>query len=212
MPVPENPKIYHIVHIDRLESIIADGCLWCDAAMAQQAPAGTVIGMDEIKRRRRRLTLSSHDGLCVGDCVPFYFYPRSVMLYLLYMRNHRDLSYRGGQKPILHLEADLRKTVTWAEQQGKRWAFTLSNAGANYFEDRCDLGNLNEIDWRAVKARDWQGCKERKQAEFLLEGSFPWTLVERIGAYSEKERQKVVEAMRSCADKPLAEVNRDWYY
>ena len=28
---PRAPKIYHIAHVDRLASIIADGFLWCDA-------------------------------------------------------------------------------------------------------------------------------------------------------------------------------------
>lgn len=28
MTVPAQPKIYHIVHVDRLPSIVADGCLW----------------------------------------------------------------------------------------------------------------------------------------------------------------------------------------
>ena len=31
MPVPAQPKIYHIVHVDRLASIIADKRIWCDA-------------------------------------------------------------------------------------------------------------------------------------------------------------------------------------
>jgi hypothetical protein len=31
MPAPRHPKVYHIVHIDRLPSIVSDGCLWCDA-------------------------------------------------------------------------------------------------------------------------------------------------------------------------------------
>ena len=31
MPVPVEPKIYHIVHLDRLPSIVADGGLLCDA-------------------------------------------------------------------------------------------------------------------------------------------------------------------------------------
>ena len=212
VPVPENPKIYHIVHIDRLESIIADGCLWCDAEMAQRALPGTIIGMDEIKQRRRRLPLSSHDGLYVGDCVPFYFCPRSVMLYLLYMRNHIALSYRGGQEPIVHLETDLYETAAWAEQQGKRWAFTLSNAGSYTFEDYCDLKKLDEIKWNAIEARDWQECRQWKQAEFLVEGSFPWTLVQRIGVHSKEVCQQAIEAMRSCTHKPCAEVKGDWYY
>lgn len=212
VPVPENPKIYHIVHIDRLEPIIAEGCLWCDAEMERRVLPGTIIGMNEIKQRRHRLPLSSHDGLYVGDCVPFYFCPRSVMLYLLYRGNHIELSYRGGQGSIVHFEADLRATVAWAEEQGKRWAFTLSNAGSYTFEDYCDLTKLDKINWNAVEARDWQECSYWKQAEFLVEGYFPWTLVERIGVYSEKERQQVLEAMRPCTDKPCAEVKKDWYY
>ena len=211
VPVPENPKIYHIVHIDRLESIIAEGCLWCDAEMERRALPGTIIGMDEIKQRRlRELRLSSYLNLFVGQCVPFYFCPRSVMLFLLYKGN--QVSYRDGQEPIVHLEADLRATVAWAEEQGKRWAFTLSNAGTRYFEDRCDLDKLDEIDWHAVAATDWQECKKGKQAEFLVEGLFPWTHIERIGVYSEKGRQQVMEAMQSCTDKPCAEVKREWYY
>ena len=30
-PPPAQPKIYHILHVDRLASIVADGCLWSDA-------------------------------------------------------------------------------------------------------------------------------------------------------------------------------------
>ena len=83
MPTPVEPKIYHIVHVDRLPSIIIDGWLWCDADIAQRAPPGTTIGMNSIKQRRlTQLALTSHPDLHVGDCVPFYFCPRSIMLYL----------------------------------------------------------------------------------------------------------------------------------
>ena len=56
----------------------------------------------------------------------------------------------------------LAATVAWAEEQDLRWAFTLSNAGARYFEDRSDLGQLDEIDWHAVEATDWRLRKEGK--------------------------------------------------
>ena len=75
MTVPAQPKIYHIVHVDRLPSIIADGYLWCDAEILRRAPSGTTIGMSSIKQRRlNELTLTSHSGLHVGDCVPFYWF------------------------------------------------------------------------------------------------------------------------------------------
>ena len=144
--VPPRPKIYHIAHVDRLPSIMADGFLWCDAEVVRRAPAGTNIGMSSIKQRRlSELRLTSHRDLYVGDCVPFYFCPRSVMLYLIYQANHPELAYRGGQGPILHFEADLSAAVAWANAQSARWAFTNSNAGSRYFEDYDDLAHLAEM-------------------------------------------------------------------
>jgi hypothetical protein len=209
---PEEPKIYHIVHVDRLASIIAGG-LWCDAEVVRRAQPGTTIGMNAIKQRRlTELTLASHPGLFVGQCVPFYFCPRSIMLYLIYQRNHPDLEYRGGQGPIIHLESDLMQTIRWAEAQGQRWAFTLGNAGSRYFEDRNDLNQLGEIDWNAVNARDWRGCKEGKQAEFLIEHQFPWALISRIGALSRTTYDQVLTVLQGAAHTPVVEIRPEWYY
>ena len=219
MAIPAQVKVYHIVHVDRLASITADGCLWCDAEIARRAPPGTTIGMTGIKQRRlTELTLSSYPDLYVGDCVPFYFCPRSVMLYLIHQANYPDLTYRGGQSPIVHLEADLHAVVDWANQNRRRWAFTLSNAGANYFEDRCDLAQLNEINWGAVQTNRWSGngiagsVKEGKQAEFLLEQTFPWQLVERIGVHSRAIYQHAVNALPANGHRPPVEIRGKWYY
>lgn len=213
MPIPQEPKIYHIVHVDRLYSIISDGCLWCDAEIIRRSSPGTTIGMNGIKQRRlNELNLASHPGLHVGDCVPFYFCPRSIMLYMLYQANHPDLVYQGGQGSIIHLEADLTQTVAWAKAQCKRWAFTLSNAGAYYFEDRCNLSQLGEIDWDAVKARDWRHCKEPKQAEFLLEQHFPWALIARIGVKSSQIYTQVMQILELAEYKPRVEITPNWYY
>lgn len=217
MSVPANPKIYHIVHVDRLASIVSDGHLWSDAVMVQR-PVGPIIGMANIKARRlNELDLTCHPGLRVGRCVPFYFCSRSVMLYLIYRKND-DLTYKGGQEPIVHLEADLNATIAWAEKNNQRWAFTLSNAGARYFEDRSNIESLEEINWNAVQARQWSGngvsgaVKEGKQAEFLIEQSFPWHLVERIGVHSQPIVPRVAAAMQGSAHRPVLEIKRDWYY
>lgn len=213
MPAPANPKIYHIIHVDRLRSVVKAGGLLSDADIAYRKAAGTAIGMDYIKERRlKELCLDSHPGLFVGHCVPFYFCPRSVMLYVISRANHPRLSYRGGQTRIVHLEADLRSTVVWAEEQNFRWAFTLSNAGARYFEDRSDLGQLDEIDWAAVEARDWRDCKEGKQAEFLIEQQFPWELISRSGVYSRERYHQAEQALRGAVHRPAVEVCREWYY
>lgn len=213
MTIPSQPKIYHITHVDRLPSIVAAQCLWCDREIQRRDPPGTTIGMSTIKQRRlRELRLTSHPDLFVGDCVPFYFCPRSVMLYLIYQGNHLELSYRGGQGPIVHFEADLYAVVAWANASGRCWAFTLSNAGSRYFEDRSDLRRLGDIDWSAVHATDWQQCKHGKQAEFLLEHSFPWRLVERIGVKSRVAYEEAVRALPMQGHRPLVEIRPEWYY
>lgn len=219
MPIPAEPKIYHIVHVDRLPSIIANGFLWCDEEAVQRSLPGTKIGMKDIKRRRlKELTLTSHQDLYVGQCVPFYFCPRSVMLYVLYKANRPELLYLDGQELIVHLEADLYQTVAWAGEDRQRWAFTLSNAGACYAKDRSDLSQLGEIDWCAVQSGHWSGggilpsVKEGKQAEFLVERHFPWKLVSRIGVYSHPAYNCAGAALEAATHKPPVEIKRNGYY
>ena len=135
-PVPSQVMIYHITHVDNLPDILRDGGLSSDAGMQARGGPASPIGMSTIKQRRLGLPVRCHPGDHVGGYVPFYFCPRSIMLYLLHMANHPELAYRDGQTPIVHLEADLLKTVAWAAGEGRRWAFSLSNAGAHYSEFR----------------------------------------------------------------------------
>ena len=214
MPVPENPKMYHIVHGDKLASIVNDSGLHCDATMVRRPETGTNIGMSNIKERRLSLPLSCYPDSCVGDYVPFYFCPRSVMLYLIYRANHPELDYRGGQEPIVHLESDLHSVVDWADANGWRWAFSLSNAAAHYTQFRISRDSLDEINWNAIAASDWRdpAAKEAKQAEFLVHQFFPWHLVSRIGVISERIGNCVASVIRNAAHKPKIEVQRAWYY
>lgn len=168
--------------------------------------------MHEIKSRRLELPLTSHPQLTVGRCVPFYFCPRSVMLYVIHRANHESLSYRGGQQPIIHLEADLHDVVAWANANSRRWAFTASNAGSHYFDDYNDLDRLDELDWVSIQARNWQSGKEGKQAEFLVEESFPWSLVSRVAAMTEAVYNQVFRAIRGSGHRPTVTIEPSWYY
>ncbi len=211
---PAQPSIYHITHVDNLSAILADDCLWSDSAMIEHGGPKASIGMSAIKKRRLRLPVKCHPGDHVGDYVPFYFCPRSIMLYLIHMANHPELTYRGGQKPILHLEADLHETVAWADSEGRRWAFSLSNAGAVYTAFRKRLDQLDEIDWKAAAATDFREpeIKEGKQAEFLLRESFPWHLVRRIGVRTAAVRHRVASTLAASRHRPPVEVLPEWYF
>jgi hypothetical protein len=201
--------------VDNLPSILADGGLWSDAAIVARGGRKASIGMSSIKQRRLNLPVKCHPDDCVGEYVPFYFCPRSIMLFLIHRANHPELAYKGGQGPIIHLEADLHETVAWAESEGRRWAFSLSNAGAHYAEFRKRIDQLGEVDWVSVDATDFRPAqvKERKQTEFLVHEFFPWQLVRRIGAESSSIQNRVLRVLSGAGShRPVLEVRKDWYY
>ena len=213
--VPAQPKIYHITHVDNLAVIATERSLLSDAAMLERDGPSVTIGMLVIKKRRvEEIAVPCHPGTMVGDYVPFYFCPRSVMLYLIHRANHPDLNYRGGQGPIVHLEADLHEVVEWAKRKDRRWAFSLSNAGSYYVEIRDDLDQIDEINWAAVAETDFRSSdvKEGKQAEFLVHESFPWKLVRRIGVYSADIKARAEASLAHATHRPPVEILRNWYY
>lgn len=213
--------IYHITHVNNLASVVNAGGLVSDARRVATGMSLTAIGMSQIKTRRLTLPVRCHAGLMVGGCVPFYFCPRSLMLYVIHCANADELSYRGGQEDIVHLVADAAEVARWADETGYRWAFSLSNAGAGYAEFRSDLRDLRDVDWTAVQSTNFgrgattpsgRPVKEGKQAEFLVEEFFPWTLVRRIGVRTAHVATRAQQALADAAHKPPIEVLPNWYF
>ena len=136
------------------------------------------------------------------------------MLYLLHMGNHPELNYHEGQGPIVHLRADLNAVVEWAKQQGRRWAFSDSNAGTYYVNFYADLAQLDQVNWGAVAAKQWSeaSIKEGKQAEFLVHESFPWELVDKIGVVDSTVERQVNSILATANARPTVSVEREWYY
>ncbi|MBI5426650.1 MAG: DUF4433 domain-containing protein [Nitrospinae bacterium] len=214
--VPASPKLYHITHVNNVARIIEAGRLWSDAKRIELGLGSDSIGMSAIKQRRvDELQVSCYPETRVGQYVPFYFCPRSIMLYILHRGNHVDIDYRGGQEPIIHLQLDMHATIVWAESQGeKQWVFTDGNAGARLASFYNDLRQLSNIDWKAVQASDFRepSIKEGKQAEFLAYDFVPWALVEKIGVINQMIESRVKSAIQISAHKPQISVERSWYF
>jgi len=156
--------------------MIANGSILSDAEVSSRGISISNIGITGIKQLRLSKPIISCPGVNVGACVPFYLCPRSIMLYLMYRGNHPDLSYRGGQEPIVHLAADLKAVTQWADANGRPWAFTNTNAALAYAEFYNNISDLDKINWDAVVSDDFTSpsVKDGKQAEFLMHRSFPW--------------------------------------
>jgi len=136
------------------------------------------------------------------------------MLYVIHRGGQGDLTYRGGQEPVLHLEADLEQAISWARGVGNRWAFTKSNAGAYYSDSWCDTSALSQVNWEAVAARQWSApeVKEAKQAEFLVHESFPWHLLARVGVRTMQMQERVETLLEQAGLATPVQVRTEWYY
>lgn len=87
--------IYHITHGRNLAAIIAAGGLWCDAQIAARGLTPLGIAHQHIKERRKQRIVPCAAGGTLADYVPFYFAPRSPMLYAIHSGYVER--YDGGQ-------------------------------------------------------------------------------------------------------------------
>ena len=144
-------------------------------------------------------------GGTLADYVPFYFAPRSPMLFTIHRGNVEG--YQEGQRPIVHLVASVEAAV----KVGRPWVFTNGHAEMAYSDFCVNLERLDEfVDWGVMRSNYWNDTmdqpdrKRQRQAEFLVHEFFPWTAIERIGVRDQAIRQQVELALIKPEHKPGA--------
>jgi hypothetical protein len=202
---PDQAFIFHITDLDNLPGILAEGGLCSDAVMSEKRP--TIIGYGHIKERRlRQIRVACCGGRFVGEFVPFYFCPRSPMLFTI----NKGATGRpaGCQRTILHLVS--RVSVGLA--LGRPWAVSDGNAGAFHTWFGSSLEAIKALDWAAIRATDWRGRTHQKSAEFLVAEFFPWSGIHAIGCQNNGVAKQVADLVNSPHHRPAVSVEPAWYY
>lgn len=165
-------------------------------------------GYAHIKARRlTELRIDCCEDRHVGEFVPFYYCPRSPMLYTL-NRGNVEGRPAGCQREIVHLVTDVQSLI----DLGRRWAISDINAGSPLAEFKADLAALETLNWDVIQSRDWGGERlPYKQAEFLVADRVPWAAIKQIGCYSDEVAAQV-RGYLGEAGGPQVTVNRGWYY
>lgn len=193
--------IYHITHIRNLPLILQDGFLWCDNEKTARHLNPVGIAHEHIKRRRAARDVTACRGGTLADYVPFYFAPRSPMLYTIHKGNVEN--YREGQEPVLHLVSSTERVAA----SGLPFTFTNGHAEmltSSFYED---LADLNKVDWSVMRSHYWNDTandgnrKWRRQAEFLVHNNFPVSLAEEIGVCSLKMADNVKQILAEAGIK-----------
>lgn len=202
---PERILIYHITDVANLPSILVENGLHSDAVMVKRNPE--IIGYDHIKKRRlKEIPVPCCGWRRVGEFVPFYFCPRSPMLFTINKGNTGRPA--NCQKSIVHLVSTMSAGIA----AGKIWAISSGNAGAYHTTFSASLDALDELDWEAIRAIQWQGKQHQKSAEFLVADYFPWAAIQKIGCQNSTTADKVMTLLADVAHQPAVEIKTNWYY
>ena len=160
--------------------------------------AGTIADVADasIKARRTTIEVGCGPGGVVGDFVPFYFAPRSPMMFRL-EREH--LEGKGdGQRPLIYAVADSDRLVA----EGLQCVFSDGNAAHGLTQFFPDLAQMAaKVDWQLMDAVVWANTPEdgdrvrRRQAESLVHRAVPLDLVEELAVIDETVRLRVEEPL-----------------
>jgi ssDNA thymidine ADP-ribosyltransferase, DarT len=208
VPLP----IYHITHINNLESIISAGGLLAYNAMRTAEIQYTNIAYENIQNRRATFRVPCGKGGVLHDYVPFYFAPRSPMLYTINKGNVPN--YSQGQTTVIHLVS----SVDYIEAEGLDFVFTDGHAAMTFTDFFDDLNALDAIDWDVMESRYWNDTdedndrKRRRQAEFLVRNFLHWESISEIGVINFTIQAQVENILQNFTDRTPVKVHRDWYY
>lgn len=213
MPSRKEPThVYHFTHVDHLETIIEHGLL-SDTTAQGRGLLSVEVGDLGIKDRRRQRPVPIPPQGAVADYVPFYFAPRSPMMYSIAQGNVS--TYQGGTSRLIYVVTSLERL----HELGKRPVLTDRNAALRYAAyrefDPDDMLDDGFVDWEVMQAQYWteyDDGRERRMAECLVRDQVAWDAVVKIGAWSEPvalEAREVIEAAQSTV--PVV-VRPRWYF
>jgi ssDNA thymidine ADP-ribosyltransferase, DarT len=206
---PDPIRVYHFTHIRNLAGII-DGGLRSDAACRREGRTAVEIGSAGIRERRLHLAVGDvGPGGYVGDYVPWYFGPRSPMMFTL---NRNNYEYQEGFDEVVYLASSVPRIVSLE----RAWIASDRNAALALAEFTDDVDALTDhISWDVIAARYWTDFADGadlRAAEFLVHESVPWEAVEAIVTKTKGTCERVKTMVAGRDHCPPVTVSREWYF
>jgi hypothetical protein len=205
-------RIMHFTHEENLGRILDQGGLLCDRACHASRLNRRNIAYSGIKEKRARTVVEVAPGGTLDQYVPFYFGPRSPMMF-----TYKNGNVTGRKEDL----SELLYFVTTAEDvaaAGLGFAFTDGHPIAEprlFFNSLSDLGEVNlalmgERWWNDTD--EYPDRKRRRQAEFLVWEKLPLDSVRGIVTMNETKREQVLAVLQQRGIEMPCRSLRDWYY
>ena len=177
------------------------------------APTAVDVGDTSIKSRRTLINVRCGPGGMVCDYVPFYYAPRSPMLFSIKSGNVPGVS--PDQRRLIYLVSSTE--AAYEAQLG--CVFTDGNAATAFTDFEDDPAELDQlVDWPLMRAMYWYNTPEdpdrrrRRMAEFLVHETLPLELVTEICMYDRHVQEHVVALLGGAGVELQVAIRRDWYF
>jgi len=185
----------------------------CDTDARDRGLLSVEVGNIGIKDMRRSQKVPIAPYGQVSDYVPFYFAPRSPMMFSISKGNVP--TYSGGTARLVYLVTSLERLT----EQGHTPVLTDRNAALRYAAyrrfDAADEIDDGFIDWDVMKAKYWgdfDDGRERRMAEALVHENVEWACILSVTAQSEivaEEARAMISAAKSTV---RVKVVPQWYF
>lgn len=214
MPRPLPTPVFHFTRVEHLGTIPASGLL-CDSLAQANGLLTIEVGDAGIKARRARRAVPVFPGGFVGDYAPFYFAPRSPMMYSIAAGNVP--TYADGTDHIAYLVTTLERL----QELGLNVLLTDRNAVLSYtdFARLADGEPADDfVDWPLMRERYWYDTpeypdrKERRMAECLVHQVVPWEAFTDVVLKSEAVAATVRAFLTESGHAQSVSVRPDWYF
>lgn len=195
-----------------MPKIFMEGALLCDRLCQASNLTTRDIAYRDLKRRRARTVVEGGPQGSLADYVPFYFGPRSPMLY----------AYKCGQVTNRPENQDeIIYFVTSVEtvcRHGLPFVFSDGHPVAEPKAFYDDLAMLSQVDLSLMREQYWHDTKDdpdrkrRRQAEFLVWERVPLGIISYLATRTAQKLEDVAEIVREHAVQLRCIVRPRWYY
>jgi len=195
-----NIELFRMIHINNVPHILKYGIThrYSKNSNPDYENIGDISLIDTRENKKINVTNGGSTiikEIKLGNYIPFYFGVRMPMLYVI---------QHGGnfvEKPIppsdiVYIVCDLEKIIKLSQE----YYFTDGHATDNLttFYDSSKINEIkNILDWQAINAQFWGGeenltIKWGKQAEFLVKGDLPVTIIKRYICYNDEAKSRLM--------------------
>lgn len=196
-----------MVHIENVQHILSNGLTLANSKSANKnyIPIGDNSLID------RRGTVTVPNGKNLNEFLPFYFWCKMPMLYVV-QKGYNGVTVQNPEN-IVYCITNVEKII----QSQLPFLFTNGHAVSKLskFFGKNEVNLLDEIiDFDAIKKTFWNDeedldLKRRKEAEFLVEGDIPLGVISGWVVYNEKAKGRLLNF--GIQDKLIA-VRENFYF